>query len=292
MTGRHRESTAEERLLEATLEVGAIGTGLQSLQGLLSRLLDPGSTTGEVARLISNEPGLTARVLRVANSAYYGVSGSVATLDRAILLLGTDAVRGVAAAACLDRVAIRAISASPIDLHTLVRHSLAVAIAAEMLARQRRRELAPLAFVAGLLHDLGILVQVQVDRDGLARLVEALPCEPGLSAAERERRHGLVGHARCGELLLRSWRLPERLAFAAGHHHAPLDAPEAARPLATLVALANRLAVGAGLCHALEAHAEPVPDAWLEGEPWTTEELETVREALPARVQELVELLA
>lgn len=290
MPGRASEGP-DDRLLDTTLEVGAIGAGLQSLQAILGRLLDPASTTGEVARLIANEPGLTARVLRVANSAFYGMSGSVATLDRAILLLGTDAVRGVAAAACLDRVAIRAVAGSPVDLRTLVRHSLAVAVGAEMLARLHHRELAPVAFVAGLLHDLGILVQVQLDRDGLARMVAALPREPGLSAPERERRHDLVGHERCGEALLRSWRLPERLALAAGHHHAPFDAPEQARPLATLVALANRLAVEASLCHVLESHTDPVPDDWIEGQPWSRQELETVRGALPARVQELLDLL-
>jgi len=118
----------------------------------MAALCNSDVSPGEVESLVLGEPALYARVLRIANSAYYGQARSITTLSRAVVVLGLDAVRGIAAAACLDRTLPRGWKHPLVDMNAVVHHSVATAAAAEALARIRHPDLAAEAFVAGLLH--------------------------------------------------------------------------------------------------------------------------------------------
>lgn len=200
--------------------MGAAGMAAGSGARLLGTLLDERVGLQELAGLINAQPGIAVRVLRVANSAYYGHSAEVATVERAASLLGLTALRGIASAACFDRMTASQ-DAGPFDLAALRRHSLATACAAQALARQAAPELADEAFMAGLLHDFGLLVQWRLESRGRA---------------------GVATHARCGELLLRHWQLPSVLAAAVAGHDEPPPGPS----LAGLLHWADRLACDAG----------------------------------------------
>jgi HD-like signal output (HDOD) protein len=281
-----------EAILVAATEIGALGVGKATLPRVLAALCDPGTSASDVGRVIAQEPGLAARVLRVANSAYYGLTGKVSTLERAFVLLGGDAVRGIAAAACLDRAAARALDRSPIDLQHMLRHFVATGSAAEMLARgSAHRRTASEAFIAGLLHDFGVAVQVRVDLAAVERLIKLMENEPPGPVREAEARAHCVGHERCVALVFESWKLPANLVAAVLHHHEPLAAPAEARVVSALVCVANHVAISAGLGYALEPHAAEPVDAAIEFLRLPSELVQRVTQELPRRVEELQQQL-
>lgn len=239
-----------------------------------------------MAGIVGQEPGLTARVLRVANSAYYGRPREIATLDRAIVVLGLDAVRGIAAAACLDRGLLRSPATAAVDMDAVLRHSVTAAAAAESLGRLRHRTLAGEAFIAALLHDFGVVVQLHLAVDPMVVRATELRTTPRAIHPAEEREQVGTSHADCGAVVFEAWQLPAALVDAVRHHHEPANAPEAARPVTALVHLGDLLALRLESCHAFEV-APGEPDAALDLLGLTAEELDAVGAALPERVAEL-----
>lgn len=286
------KKVTDAQILEAAGEIGVLGAGQGLIPLIMARLCDPASTAHTVAQVIGQEPGLAARVLRVANSAYYGASGKVATIERAFVLLGVDAVRGIAAAACLNRATVRAIRSSPIDLESMQRHAVAVACAAESLARVSHRSLAAEAFIAGLLHDFGVTLQLHVDRAGLLEVVTVLRAAPTRNPRDVEQSVGCVGHERCAALVFQAWNLPQSLVAAISNHHAPAAAPPGARRLAALVHLADHVSLETGHSYALEPAAATLQEGTLETLGIAETFLMHAREALPERVRELQRVLS
>jgi HD-like signal output (HDOD) protein len=284
-------SVTDARILQAATEIGVLGAGQGLIPLLMARMCDPQSTAHEVAQVIGRDPGLAARVLRVANSAYYGASGSVATLERAFVMLGVDAVRGIAAAACLDRATVRALRSSPIEIDSMLRHAVSVGCAAESLARVSHRSLAAEAFIAGLLHDFGVMLQLQVDRARLLEVIAALEAVPGQNPRAVERSFGCIGHEHCAAVVFRAWNLPETLVAAVGNHHAPAAAPPGSRRLAALVHLADTISLETGHGYAVEPHAWPLQEGTLELLGIQETFLSHVAEALPERTRELQSVL-
>jgi HD-like signal output (HDOD) protein len=285
-------SVTDAEVLHAATEIGVLGAGQGLIPLIMARLCDPESTAHDVAQVIGQEPGLAARVLRVANSAYYGATGTVATLERAFVLLGVDAVRGIAAAACLNRATVRAIQASPIKIEAMQRHAVAVACAAESLARVSHRSLAAEAFIAGLLHDFGVTLQLQVDRARLLEVITALRADPQRNPRDVEQSLGCIGHERCAAVVFRAWNLPESLVAAVSHHHDPRAAPPGARRLAALVHLADQVSLGTGHDYALEPGVAPLREGTLEILGIQEAFLSHVSDALPERVRELQRVLS
>jgi len=251
--------TTEAEIVRAASSLGVIAGGANTAHRILATLCDASLDAGQIAEVIQREPALAARVLKVANSAFYGSSRNVATLDRALMLLGLDSVRGIAAAACLDRSVVRRSQQAPIDPRALALHSVASAFAAESLARRSGRAIPTEAFMAALLHDFGVPVQERVDSDGVKKLLEAIAKDPGAQVAVLEAELVRVTHGRCAEVVFENWRLPQSIVVAAKHHDDPAQAPESARDLATLVHLGVQLALEAGFTHPLEPRLLRIP---------------------------------
>jgi HD-like signal output (HDOD) protein len=248
---------AEADILQAARSLGVIGGGNHSAHQILAVLCDPGLDARQIAEVIQRDPGLAARVLKLANSAYYGSPRRVASLDRALLLLGVDAVRTAAAAACLDRGIPRNGHRAPIDPRALTRHCVASALAAESLSRRSRRAAPAEAFMGALLHDFGVLVQERLDSPGVLQLLQVLATDGETSPTELEDALVKVGHAHCAEVVFRDWHLPEPIVVAVRHHDAPARAPMPLRDLTLLVHLGVQLALQAGFVHPLEPRPGP-----------------------------------
>jgi len=163
----------------------------------------------QLRELLRVDPALAVRVLKVANSAFYG-SRSISSIDRALAVLGAVAVAGIALAARFDGSLAPGCAASEQFGH-LRRHSLMTAVAARLLAT--RAAVSPWdgesAFLLGLLHDLGWLVQLQIERERRLR-----PREGGDPAPSGRTEHELLSAA-----LFAHWQLPAQFIDAARHHH-------------------------------------------------------------------------
>ena len=276
----------QARIVSAATSLGLIGSGAGSVARLMKLLCDPQVSGAEIAALIENHPVLCARVLRVANSAYYGQPRSITTIKQAVPVLGLSAIRGVAAAACIDRAASHN-GDDPIDMAAMLRHSLATAVAADALARSHCEALAAEAFIAGVLHNLGVAVQVSIDASGIGAMLASLRSQAAQSIRALEAEHTTVRHEHCGAVVLDAWQLPESLVAVAAHHHLPADAPAVHRNLVSLVNLGTTLALATGHTFALEPTRMPHDPAALQQLGLTEGDLDPVTADLPERVENL-----
>jgi HD-like signal output (HDOD) protein len=271
------------RILEAAQALRMADAGPNSPAGLISVLCDDNVGGDELAARIEAQPVLCARVLHVANSPYYGQAKTVANVPRALLLLGVNALRGIAAAACVDQVMPQRIECLP-DIPAILRHSLATAIGGEMLATMTHPLLARDAFLAGLLHNLGIGLQASLDPTGTTAIIAAREARPAEPIRGLEAEYSKFPHEECAAVLFEAWTLPDCFIESARNHHQP----GAARPphgvLASLVWAGANLALSCDNTYSLEPAAPETDYAWLSEMGLYERHIATVKAELPQRL--------
>jgi HD-like signal output (HDOD) protein len=284
---RTKSPVDRTQILRAAASLGVLGTGSNGAPRIMAALCNPDVSSREVAALVGKEPALYARVLRVANSPYYGQSRSITTIDRALVVLGVDAVRGIAAAACLDRSLPRRGEDSVVDIKSLIRHSIATAASAESLARIRRPALAAEAFIAGLLHNLGIVVQLQLDAPGLQTMIKLREAGDVRDMRALELDCVVIGHEECVGVIFEAWQLPESLIAAARDHHDPMGAAPPHRELAALINLGANLGLAGGSTFGLEPSQVPRNAPAMASLELNDDQLDGIAIDMPARVAAL-----
>jgi HD-like signal output (HDOD) protein len=243
--------TERKSVLQAAASLRLTGLNASASSHLIAMLCDETISADELSLRIEREPVLSARVLRIANSAFYGQQRTVTTLRRAVQVLGVNALRGVAAAACIDQVVPSRMAVLP-DAAAWLHHSLATALASEMLAGRSAPELSPVAFIAGLLHNLGVLIQTVMNPHGVAAMIAARRANVHRDIRELEQEHSVPSHEKIIGVVFEDWRLPPALVCAAMHHHRPAEAPEESRSLVRLVGTCAHLALVCGNTYSLE----------------------------------------
>jgi len=216
---------------------------LSSLPQIMAEVLkvadDPDSSASDLARVILKDPSLTARLLRVVNSPFWGQTREITTINEAVVTLGMKTVTAIALSASVYDV-ISGFGVA-IDRKRFWRHSLEVALAARLLAEKTGHKPSEEAFVAGLLHDIGMLVLEDAFPDEFRRIWKLV--EAGEDHVTCEQRAWGTDHARAGQFLLNQWGLPGSIGEAVRDHHrtyaAGEDVPET--PLALIVNLANSM---------------------------------------------------
>ena len=252
---------------------------------------NPQATGEDLNRVLSTDPTLVARVLRIVNSAYYGVRREVTSIGTAIALLGFGAVKSIAIAASLTRMFRGGAVGASFEARELWRHSIAVAVGGRLLA-SRIAEVDPSeAFLAGLMHDIGIIVELQACREGLVAVIGAVSADPLLSFRAAEEQHIGANHEAFGEALSLAWRFPVELQRVTGYHHRPMQLPPHERHLSAVVHVADHLAASTGLGYARTVESGGVSAAVLLVLGVTEADLERTAEALQAEVAEVFPML-
>jgi putative nucleotidyltransferase with HDIG domain len=241
----------------STLEAGLNRLDhLATLPAVVAHLLevidDPLVSILDVAYTLREDPPLTARVLRMANSPVYGTRVRITSIPQAVLRLGMIEIRNLVMS--LGMIKAMAGFGRRLDYHTFWQHSLTIALATESLATRSRREGAAVddgAFAAGLLHDIGRLVLDQFYPeafDATLRVMEEEKRE--LCDAER---HALgMDHAEIGRMVTERWGLPDAIVTGIAYHHLPDEAPAGLRRNALLVSVAEQTCMAYGLSTPLE----------------------------------------
>lgn len=197
---------------------------------------------GLICRQVARDQSLTARLLRVANSSFYGLQCRVATINEAVVVLGFRAVRSMLLTLSVNG-AFGKQDCPGFEPRAYTRHCVGVGLAARAIAEATGRN-PDLAFAGGVLHDMGQLVLASVFGDAYTKaLAYRREHDCPLVVAERD----ILGtdHAIVGGLLADSWHFPASLRSAIAEHHAPAAA--AADSLADLVHVADAIAHGLGL---------------------------------------------
>lgn len=209
-------------------------------QRITAMLERPDYSVDALGTLISQDPGLSARLLKIVNSPFYGFPSNVDTISRAVTLIGSRDLNDIILATSVTRL-FKGIPNDLIDMDSFWRHSIYTAVAARQLAQylgpdsSRER-----CFLIGLLHDVGsLLIYNKLPELAREALLRSHYNHIDIRQAETE----ALGfdHAQVGAELLRAWRLPGNLIMAVEYHHQPSLAPDYSGH-AELAYLANCLA--------------------------------------------------
>jgi len=253
--------------MDADVRLDALVRQVRDLPALPATVLrvmqltdDPKAGASDVARALASDQALAVRVLKLANSAFYGASRRIATVSEAVVILGLRTTRNLAMATSCQEMLEREVAGYAMQRGALWRHSLACASAAQMLAKRAGFRGTEEAFVAGLLHDLGkVVMNTYLSEQFIQVLRRTL--EQSVTYSEAEREVFGFDSAEAGARLLERWSLPDSLVSAVRFHHVPLEAP-AHSPLPSLVHVADAicltLGIGLGvdgLAYALEPQA-------------------------------------
>jgi len=181
-------------------------------------LNDPEVNFDKLSRVIECDPGLTANVLQLANSAYFGWQGNIGTVRDAIARLGTKRIFQMVLCMSVAPMVRKPIRGYDLEADGLWRHSIAVAICAEKIGARKRLANQPHAFTVGLLHDLGkVLLGTFIDVDD--QPIKELVAMDNLTFNEAEKMVLGVDHAEVGAHRLEKWRLPAEVVAATRAHH-------------------------------------------------------------------------
>ena len=187
------------------------------LTALLNELEDEKSATKSIARLIVNDISLTARLLRSANSAFYNRQFEINTIDMAISVLGTKAVRALALSVSLFDITGGSISSNLIDFKIFWQHNLETAIISQILAQESKCCQPEEAFTCGLLHDLGLLFFIQECPDEYTAVLKIHSSGCRLETAEKEVFD--MPHSDVGAAIALHWKLPRTICDSIANHH-------------------------------------------------------------------------
>src|SRR4051812_32849551 len=157
---------------EAVKKVTTIATLPEVTARIVSTVEDPKSTAAQLHKIVAHDPALVTRILKVVNSSFYGLPGQIGSVDRAIVLLGLNAVKNIAVAASLGQLFRGAKLSENFSAKDLWKHCVAVAVASREMARQMKLQVAEEAFLAGMIHDIGLLVSLQQSPEQLRQVCD------------------------------------------------------------------------------------------------------------------------
>ncbi len=220
---------------------------------------NPLSTADQMAHIINKSPSLTAQLLKIVNSSFYGLPSRVDRVSLAVTLIGTRELSSLALGISIMSL-FKKIPGRLLNMQLFLQHSLACGIVSRLLAAHKTMRQTEQMFTSGLLHDIGRLVSfIYFPEDILGCMRHAARKGVSLVAAEKE----LFGchHGHIGKYMLHQWRLPLSLENSVCFHHEPADAPDPAT--AALIHVADLLVNALGVGSSGERCVPPLdPRAW------------------------------
>lgn len=211
---------------------------------LMKMLEDSDSTAAQIEEVLKYDAGLTANILKLTNSAYFGIPSKVSSVKQAIVMLGWKRLLQLVMTMCMSTVMKKPVAGYDLPQGELWRHSVAVSVAAEAVVKALKIPQAEEVFTAALLHDVGKLVLGGFVRDDIEQIeaivIKGIPFE----VAE----YIVIGtdHAEIGARILKKWGFPANLVNAVGWHHDP-ETCENYCTLSDIVHIADTIGLRIGL---------------------------------------------
>ena len=275
--------TLSPELQKALAKVTDINTLPEVTTRIVQIVEDPKATAHDMIEIVRGDPALAAKVLKVVNSAFYGLPSQIASLDRAILMLGMSAVKNIAMAASLARMFKAEALSDQFAARDLWKHSIAVAVCAKLLATSCKYGGADEAFVAGLVHDMGLLVEQQLFPEKLRLVAEQCATTPQ-NFCKAEETHIGADHQAFGAAIALKWKFPPALRYAISYHHDPAELQPEFRKIASLIYLADTIACHCQIGLSLTAQAQQIDEDSLGLLRLTEAHIEEIVAALPEHV--------
>lgn len=274
--------TTEERLRQKLAGISNLPTPPLVFSQIQKLISAPDSSVNEIAAVLSEDAAMSAKVLRLSNSAFYAIRGEITSIRQAVMVLGLEAIRSlVLSSSVFDMFRKQALDQEFQENYW--RHSLATALACRLIVRFHRsaRGLdAELAFSAGLLHDIGKLIICCFFPKDYGQIREY---KQRLNSSDYQAETAILGytHSLVGKLLTEMWRLPATIVSAIEHHHSPNNEVQEHTNYARIVHIANYLA------HRTFNLRMPEHPGWSYLESTVQTELELTDEIIDAFCQQL-----
>lgn len=212
----------------------------------VTKLLDSSTTSvAELVKVISRDQGLTAKILTVANSPFYGLPRKIATIDFAIVILGFEQIKSIVIAISIMN-SIKGISDAYLDQKEFWAHSVLVAVTSKKLTEDLGYHFSGEAFTAGLLHDLGISVMHKYFHKEYKEIYN-LVINQNMPCKEAELEVIGLSHEEVGKILTEKWNFPMQLKDAISFHHYPSNS-EQNKILTSIIHLADYMTHKLEIC--------------------------------------------
>lgn len=246
--------------IKETVELATISAvALQTAQ----LLKNPDVAVNKITEIVSLDQSLTAKILRLVNSSFYGFQGKISSLSQAVVLLGFNTVRNVILSVSVLRAFSGDKGCKVFDLGKFWEHSVGTAFVAKNLAEHIKFKEPEDAFIGGLLHDVGRVFIVQFLRQEMDKII-GLMVKEDIPMREAEEKVLDADHAWIGYVMAKSWHFPPVLCSAIGYHHAPNGKDEEFL-LASIIHLADIICRGLDLGYGGDDFVPAVsPAAWRE----------------------------
>ena len=201
---------------------------------------DPKSSAEDLGKVISHDSGLTSRVLKLVNSAYYGFPKQISSIQHAIMILGFTTIKGLVLSSSIFKIfSPKNNLVNNLDYKQFWKHSLLTAIASKKLYADMFFEDDDNIFSAAILHDIGKLILDQYDHNNYMNVIKNTPDQIYANQVlEAEQKYCEVTHPYIGHIVASGWNLPPVLADVIKYHHAPLESEEHEK-ITTVVYFAN-----------------------------------------------------
>ncbi len=285
----------EQVVSNAIREISHIATLPEITMKIVELVEDPKSTAQDLHKVIANDPALCSRILKVVNSSFYGLPGQIGSINRAIVMLGLNAVKNIAIAASLAKLFRGGELTTNFSAKDLWTHSNVTAAAAKMVANTLKLGLSDEAFLAGLIHDIGLMVEMQFDRNKLIDVFRRVGADsagvPANDMLEAELAVFQATHQDFGSGLCEKWKFPKSFALVTGYHHRPMELASENRTLTCIIYVADRLAADTGQGFRQDLVNTTVDAAVRDELKLTDAKINEMRSTLIANLKDLTALL-
>jgi len=226
------------KAVESVKKITTVATLPEITSKIIATVEDPRSSAAQLHKIVSHDPALVVRILKVVNSSFYGLPGQINSIERAIVMLGLNAVKNIAVAASLGQLFRGTKLCDGFTMKDLWTHCVAVAVASRELAKKVKPALADEAFLAGMIHDTGMLVSLQLWPEAMKSVCEKAK-KSTQSFCEIEEAAVGTNHQAMGGVLAATWKFPAGCQAVAAYHHDVNSAPADQRTLVAIVAAAD-----------------------------------------------------
>ncbi len=242
MTEGVADSSSILKLVNKTLELPTLPEVLIKLNQIIA---EPESSADDVAKVISTDPSVSTNILRIVNSAYYGLQVRVSSINLAVSIMGFSMTKKVALKAAVFSMFARRKEnkCKQFDPAAFWKHSIFTGVAAKVLGAESKRfrdHHGEDLYICGLLHDIGKIIMLESEEQRYNQVLEQA-AQSGRPELDVETEVLGYNHADVGSVLAIKWFLPEDLTIAIRYHHAPRADPFQ-KSLSSLIHLADRLA--------------------------------------------------
>ncbi len=254
---------------------------------LREKLDDPESNFDDLAAIIKTDPAMSARLLKIVNSAFYGFDEKIDTLSHALNIIGTEQLTDLALAAIVTSK-FQGIPRDLINMESFWMHSIGCGIAARKIAKRMADVEAEKMYLGGMLHDIGSLILFkELPEDAKKILLRCQETGENLFKVEKE----MLGydHAEVGALLLMEWKLSGRLVQMVKYHHHPVNAGDCIEE-ACIIARADALVCEMKIGSSGEPGVPELDPMVLERVPLSDGEINGLKEEITVQVDDTVRM--